>query len=261
MERYGYGRLKIDGDGAAINRGVCGPVCFDQAGTNHAFGCGCEVVCELGSVEIVGGLSEMFVDDGAHASFSGNLLTGAKKDGIGTTAKYRGHRVRHQDNRALIDEFGDFVEALFFEGDIAYGENFVQNQDVRLQMRRNSEPQSDGHSRTVVTNWHIDEFSNLSEIDDFLKFLINLGAGETQQCGPVENVLPAGKDWIETSAQLDKGTYPAANDQTPRIWLQDSAEHFEQRALSSTIWSDHAKALALFELKRNFAKCPEFIGA
>src|SRR6266566_1797602 len=66
------------------------------------------------------------------------------------------------------------AQAFFLEIDVAYGENFVDEEDLRLEVGSDGEGQADVHSGRIMLHRRVDELFKLGEGDDFVELAADL---------------------------------------------------------------------------------------
>jgi hypothetical protein len=73
-----------------------------------------------------------------------------------------GHKIvgNEEDGSPSLPQFADSVEAFGLERDIACGQDFVKQQNVRIEMRRNGEAQANLHAGRVAFDRHLDVLSH-----------------------------------------------------------------------------------------------------
>src|SRR6516162_9937468 len=72
------------------------------------------------------------------------------------------------------------AETLLLELSVTDRKNFVDNQDLRLEMRSYSEGQADIHARRVPFYWGIEKGLDLCKIDDLVELVLDLSAGHAE---------------------------------------------------------------------------------
>ena len=70
----------------------------------------------------------------------------------------------HEDHRpALLGDVAHFPQTLSLKCRVAYGQNFVHQQDLRLQVRGHGEGQAQVHAARVMLHRRVDKLLHLGE--------------------------------------------------------------------------------------------------
>src|SRR5260370_5257726 len=78
------------------------------------------------------------------------------------------------DGAAGAGDVTHFAEAFLLEVDVTDGENFVNEEDFRLEMSGDGEGQSDVHSAGIMLDGRVDEFVDFGERYDFVELSVDL---------------------------------------------------------------------------------------
>ena len=93
----------------------------------------------------------------------------------------RRHVVRHvQDGPALFRDVPHLRQAFLLKPEIADGENLVDHQYFRFEMRRHREGEAKSHPAGVALDRCVDEFADVREVDDIVEFAIDFLARHAQ---------------------------------------------------------------------------------
>ena len=93
---------------------------------------------------------------------------------------------------AECSEVMHLLETLELECLVANGQNFIDQQHIRVEVGGHGKTKPSGHARGVVLDLEIYELLESGEVDDLFKDLFDLGLGETQYGAVEVDVLPAG---------------------------------------------------------------------
>src|SRR5487761_2020143 len=85
---------------------------------------------------------------------------------------------------------------------IADGEDLVEDQDLRFEMRGDGEPETDTHARTVAFDGRIEEPFDARERDDLVELAADLPAAHPQDRAVQINVLASGQFGMKAGADL-----------------------------------------------------------
>ena len=109
-----------------------------------------------------------------------------------------------QNGPACRYDFAHFLQTPLLKLDIPHGQHFVNEQDIRLQVRSNRKGQSELHSSGIVLHRCVEEFLDTRERHNFFKLAPDLLALHSQN-GTVEiDVLASGQLRMEPGADLQE---------------------------------------------------------
>ncbi len=100
-------------------------------------------------------------------------------------------------------ELEDPPEALPLESLVADREYLVEEQDVRVEERRDGKAEAHGHTRRVGADRPVDRVLELGEGDDLVEALADLRPLETLDRAVQEDVLATGEVGMEASSELE----------------------------------------------------------
>ena len=96
------------------------------------------------------------------------------------------------------------AEALLLEPRVADREHFVDDQDLRLEVRRDREREPHVHAARVVLHRRVDEALDLGEGDDLVELARDLRAAHAENRAVQENVLAAGQLRMKPGADFEQ---------------------------------------------------------
>ena len=85
---------------------------------------------------------------------------------------------------------------------IANSQDFVDDQNLGLQMGGNGKPQAYHHTRGIALDGCVDIFRNTSEINDLIKFASDLRFGHSHDRAIHEDILTTRHFRVEACADL-----------------------------------------------------------
>src|SRR5215472_14492381 len=97
------------------------------------------------------------------------------------------------DSAADAGDVAHFSEAFFLEIDVADGEDFVHEQDFRLEVGGDGKGQTNVHAGGVVFDGRVNELFKLGEGNDFVEFAGDLALAHSQDGAGKEGVFAAGQ--------------------------------------------------------------------
>ena len=85
---------------------------------------------------------------------------------------------------------------------VADGENLVDDEDFRIQMRRDRKSKARVHAAGITLHRRIDESLDAGEIDDLVKLAGDLRAAHAENGAVEEHVFPAAEFGVKARANL-----------------------------------------------------------
>ena len=172
--------------------------------------------------------------------------------------------MRDEKNRlAGLEKRFQRAHALALELLVPDGEDFVEQQDVRIQVRRDRKSESHVHARGVVLDRHVHEVPQPGVGDDAVVDGEGFGAREAVDRRVEEDVLLTGQLRMKTGAQLDHAADAdtAAHQHLSAGWPVNAGDDLQQRALAGAVAADERDRLPGRHADRHFAQRPEFLAA
>src|ERR1700758_2498133 len=113
------------------------------------------------------------------------------------------HLVIYYDHgMALFEDRFYPLKAFLFERRVPHRNDFIQNDDFRVEIRRHGKSQADVHPAGIVFNRYIDKFFQPGEINDLVELLADLFLGETQHGAIQVDVVSSRKLRMESGPYL-----------------------------------------------------------
>jgi len=107
-----------------------------------------------------------------------------------------------QDGASLTRNVAHLADALLLECLITHGKHFIDEQDLRLQVRGDGEREAEIHAARVVLHRGVDELLHLCERDDLIELPRRVGARHSEDRAVQEDVLPSRQLWMEPGSYL-----------------------------------------------------------
>ena len=150
------------------------------------------------------------------------------------------------------------AETLPLERGVADGEHLVDQQDLRLEVRRDGEGEAQVHAARVVLHRRVDERLDFGERDDLVelargsraRFIPRMAPFRKTFSRPVSSRMKAGAD-LEQRADAPAQLHRAGRR------LRDARQDLEQRALAGAVRSDQAERGSARDIERHVPKRPE----
>src|SRR4051794_35262878 len=111
----------------------------------------------------------------------------------------------HHDNRSTVFRyFAHPLCAAALECVISYGQHFIDDQYLRLQMCCHSERKSHVHAGRVSFYWGIEEFLDAREVDDGVELFLDFDALHAEDGAIEEDIFAAGEFGVEAGADFEE---------------------------------------------------------
>ena len=163
-----------------------------------------------------------------------------------------GRVVRDEDDRAApLLELEHLAEALPLERLVADREHLVEQEHVRVEVRRDREAEPHVHPRGVRTHGPVDRLLELGERDDLVEALADLRALEPVDRAVQEDVLATGEVGVEAGAELEQRADPSADGDAALGRLDDPGDQPQQGRLAGAVAADEADRLARLDAERD----------
>src|SRR5262245_27599169 len=120
-----------------------------------------------------------------------------------------------------------FANAFILESRIADSQNFINQQNLWLQMGRHGESQSHIHATGIMLNRRVNELFDFGERDDLIKFTAYFAASHSEIRAVQVDVLPSAKFRMETRADFEQASDAAVNVHLAGCRLGDAGKYFE----------------------------------
>ena len=166
-----------------------------------------------------------------------------------------GHVVADEQHRAsLLGHVAHLAQAFALELRIAHRQDFVHDQDLRLEVRRDGERQPQVHAGRIAFDRCIDELVDLGEINNLVEFAGDLGALHAEDGAIQEDILAPGQFGMEAGADLEQRTDAAVDPDLAFGGFGDARQDLEQGALACAVAPDDAQHLSLLHIEGNIVE-------
>ena len=146
-----------------------------------------------------------------------------------TKGLYSRHIVAHKQHRpAMPGHILHLAEALLLKLGVADRQHLVDDQNLRLQMRRHREREPHIHAAGIALHRRIEEFLHFGEGDDLVELALDLGAAHAEDGAVEEDVLAARQLRVKAGADLEKARNAALDLDAARARLGDAREDLQQ---------------------------------
>src|SRR6266496_1426104 len=114
-----------------------------------------------------------------------------------------------QNGSAAVDDFVHLRKAFLLELRVAHGQHFIDNEDLRIQVRGHSECQSHIHATRVMLDGRFEKFLRSREVNNLVKLRVDLAPAHAQDRSVQINILTASEVRMEASANVEQASYLA----------------------------------------------------
>src|SRR6266404_4340187 len=174
---------------------------------------------------------------------------------------YSRHVVRNEKDRpSLVADILHLVHALPLKRGVTYCQYLINDQYLRLQMRRDRERQPHIHAARIALDRHLQKLLDLGECHNLIEAAVDFFFAHPEDAAVEVDVFAAGEFGVEAGADLQKAA-DAAVDFDPAVsGLGDAAEDFQQRALAGAVSADDADHFAGLHFEGDIFQGPEILG-
>ena len=159
---------------------------------------------------------------------------------------------------ALFLKLPDLADALMLEVGVPHRQDFIHQQDIRIEVDGDREGQADVHAVGVSMNRLVDELPDLGELEDGSQARLHLGAGHSQDITVEEDVFPPGEVGVEARSQFqDSGDFSVPGDGAAG-WFHDPGHDLKQGTLPGAVLPQDSQRGAGGDVQADAAQCPEF---
>ena len=137
------------------------------------------------------------------------------------------------------------AEAAALELGVTDREHLVDEQDLRLEVRRDREGEPHVHPARVALHRRVDELLDARELDDLVELRCDLAPLHPEDRAVQVDVLAAGQLRVEAGPDLEQAADAAADRGAALGRRRDPREDLEQRRLAGAVPADEADDLAL----------------
>src|SRR5882672_7194405 len=189
-------------------------------------------------------------------------LSGVNPDAARAQIFDGGHIVRNKEDRAAATtEPIHGVEAFALEARVADGQNFINDENIRIEVRGHGKAQAQAHAGRVALDRCIQELCYAGKFHHGVHLGGDLAVFHAQYGAVQINVLAAGEFFVKAGAHFEKRGDAARNVNFTGSGVGDFGQHFEKRAFSGAIAPDDAHDFTGIDTKRDIAQGPKDVGS
>ncbi len=171
------------------------------------------------------------------------------------------HMSDDEDGRAFVVQFENSPEATLLEFGIANGQNFIDQNNVRIDVQRHAARQPRIHPGRVVFHRLVQKFPQPGKLDDAFEAFVNILAGHAHHDAVVKNVFHAAEFGMKPDPQFEhRGNSPARAHRAGSR-LHNTSGQLEHRGFTRAICSQNAEHLPARNIERHIVQGVERFAA
>ena len=120
----------------------------------------------------------------------------------------------------FIGHLPHLAQAFFLKGGVAHRQDFVHQEDLRLQVGRHRKGQADIHAGGIALHRGVQELLHLGEGDDLVELPVDLRLFHPQDGAVQIDVFPAGEFGMKAGAHFQEGAHPAVDFRPGPRWAR-----------------------------------------
>ena len=151
-----------------------------------------------------------------------------------------------------------FSEAFLLKLGVSDGQDFVHDQNFRLQMRGHRKGEANIHPTTVTFYRSIKEYLYTGKGNDLIELALNFQSAHPENRSVQEDVFAACQIRMEPGADFQQTGDPAGDGYAATARFRDATKNLEQGALPGAITSDDPDDITVVDFEGNVPKRPKF---
>src|SRR5205085_9132245 len=104
----------------------------------------------------------------------------------------------------MVSDVFHFVQALLLKIRVADGEDFIDDENLGLEMRGDGESKTHIHAARIAFHRRVEELIDLRERDDFIEFRHDLTSLHAEDCAVEENVFSPGELGMKSCTDFEQ---------------------------------------------------------
>jgi hypothetical protein len=166
--------------------------------------------------------------------------------------------VTDEENGSAVSRYIFHLSQTFFlERGVADSENFVDEENLRLEVRRNGKRQACVHAAAVSLRRSVDELLDLRKVHYLVESPRNLAPAHSENRAAEKNVLTACELRMKSGSNFEQRPDSAIDLGASVSRLRNARENLEQRALPRAISPDDSNDFAFANIEAHIAQRPE----
>ena len=164
----------------------------------------------------------------------------------------------HEQERAVLLEPSDESHALLGEDRISHGKRFVDDQDVRIDVRDHRERKPQKHAARVGLDRLLQVFADIRKGCDRIETLVHRLPVHPEKQRIHVDIVSSRELGVEPGAEFEQRCNPAVRLDTAQCRTQGAADDLQQRRLAGPVAPDDADSGSARDLERDVPQRPEF---
>ena len=161
------------------------------------------------------------------------------------------------DGAAGAGHVAHLAQAFLLEIDVANGEHLVHQKNLRFEMGGDGKGEADVHTGGIMLHGCVDEFFELGESNDFIKFACDFALGHAQNGTAKKSVFAAREFRMEAGADFEQATNASANLRPSSGRFCNAREDLQQGSLAGTVAADESEHFAFADFEGNIFQGPK----
>src|SRR5467141_4831650 len=150
--------------------------------------------------------------------------------------------MRDEDDCAsCAGDIAHLAEAFFLEIYVPDSQDFIDEENLRLEVSSNSEGQADVHARGVVLYGGVNEFFELGEGHDFVELALDFALAHAEDDAGEKRVFVAGQLGMKAGADFEERADTAVNLRPTSSGAGDAREDFQKSGFASAVAANEAE--------------------
>ncbi len=149
--------------------------------------------------------------------------------------------MRYKDNRRpCSSQLINSLETPRLKLRVANCQDFIEQEDVRIQMCRDRKTESQIHTWRITLDRRINKRGHTGKIDDAIQLAADFAPLHSQQRTIQVNILTPGQIRVKTWSHFYQRRQAAVDTYAPFAWRRDVVEKFKNRAFTGPVLPDEA---------------------
>src|SRR6266576_4755358 len=176
---------------------------------------------------------------------------------VGETANLIELMRDEDDCASCAGDIAHLAEAFFLEIYVADGQDFIDEENLRLEVSSDSEGQADVHAGRVVLYGGVNEFFELGEGYDFVELALDFALAHAEDGAGEKRVFVAGQLGMKAGADFEERPAAAVNLRPTSGGTGDARADFQKSGFASAVAADEAEDFAVFHFEGDVFQSPE----
>src|SRR5260370_29938307 len=174
-------------------------------------------------------------------AFHTNLDRVNPNPGVGETTNLIELMRDEDDCASCAGDIAHLAEAFFLEIYVADGQDFIDEENLRLEVSSDSEGQADVHAGGVVLYGSVNKFFELGEGHDFIELALDFALAHAEDGAGEKRVFVAGQLRMKAGADFEERADAAVNLRPTSGGAGDAREACHERGFAGAVAAEEAK--------------------